>query len=105
MNYRGVYGGTPVGTESKCDSCIHSRVIRGYAESEHVTLCDRVWEQPIRMHFKVRECSDYSDKRLPSVEEMKKIAWMLVTKSAGKPIGFVSAEEFQKLEDKNENSS
>ena len=105
MNYRGIYGGTAVGTASKCDTCIYSRIVRGYAESEHITLCDRSFDQPLQISFKVRECSDYADKRLPDVEEMKKIAWMLVTKSAGKPIGFVSAEEFQKLEEEKENSS
>ena len=103
MNYRGVYGGTPVGTESRCDSCVYSRVIRGYAESERITLCDR-WFEPMRITFNVRECSDYADKRLPDIDEMKKIARMLVTRSAGRPIGFVSAEELQN-EDESEDSS
>jgi len=105
MNYRGVYGGTPVGTGSKCDSCIHARVIRGYAESERIVLCDWSWREPMRITFKVRECSNYADKRLPDVEEMKEVAWMLVSKSAGKTAGFISAADFKKLEDETEDSS
>src|SRR5215470_73763 len=104
MNYRGVYGGTKVGTESLCDSCVYARIIRGYAESERIAICDRLFE-PMRIPFKVSECSDYSDKRLPAVEDMEKIAWMMVTNKPGRPVGFVSAAEFQALRNDDENQS
>jgi hypothetical protein len=104
MNYRGVYGGTKVGTESLCDSCVYVRMIKGYAESERITICDRLFE-PMRIPFKVSECSDYSDKRLPAVEDMEQIAWMLVTNKPGRPVGFVPAAEFQRLQDNDEDQS
>jgi hypothetical protein len=88
MDLRKVYGGTPVGQESRCDSCVYSRIIRGYSESEKITLCDRIFE-PIRIPFPVRDCSDYLDKRLPCVEDLEDIAWVLRSKSAGKTAGFI----------------
>jgi hypothetical protein len=89
MDLRKVYGGTSVGQESRCDSCVYSRIIRGYSQSEKITLCDRMFE-PIRIPFPVRECSDYVDKRLPCVEDLEDIAWLLRSKSAGKNAGFIS---------------
>jgi hypothetical protein len=46
--------------------------------------------EPIRIPFPVRECTDYLDKRLPCVEDLEDIAWLLGSKSAGKNAGFVS---------------
>ena len=54
---------------------------------------------PVRIPFKVRQCSDYEDKRLPSIELMEKDAWHLRTKSAGHEAGFVSAAEMKKLQE------
>jgi hypothetical protein len=87
MDLRKVYGGTAIGQDSRCDSCVFARVIRGYSESECITLCDRLYEA-IRIPFKVRECSDYIDKRLPRIEHFEDIAWILRSKSAGHRAGF-----------------
>lgn len=87
MDLRKVYGGTPVGQASRCDSCIYARIIRGYAQSEKITICDRIFE-PIRIPFPVSECTDYVDKRLPCIEDLELIAWELRSKSAGKRAGF-----------------
>jgi hypothetical protein len=79
-----------VGQESRCDSCVYARIIRGYSESEKITLCDRIFE-PIRIPFPVRECSDYLDKRLPCIEDLEDLAWVLRSKNAGKTAGFTPA--------------
>ena|SRR5215467_5707210 len=94
MDLRKVYGGTPIGTQSRCDTCVYSRIIRGYAESEKITICDRIF-QPLHIPFKVMECSDYVDRRLPCVEDLEEIAWFLRTKSAGHKAGFVGATNQQ----------
>ena len=67
MSLRKVYGGTPVGSESRCDTCSHARIIQGYAESERIVFCDAMYD-PIRIPFKVSQCSDYEDRRLPTLE-------------------------------------
>lgn len=88
MDLRKVYGGTPIGQDSKCDTCVYARIIRGYSESEKITICDRIFE-PIHIPFRVRDCSDYLDRRLPCVEDLEDIAWVLRSKSAGKNAGFI----------------
>jgi len=95
MDLRKVYGGTSVGQDSRCDSCVYSRIIRGYSQSEKITLCDRMFE-PIRIPFPVRECTDYLDKRLPCVEDLEEIAWLLRSKSAGHTAGFVLLSDVEK---------
>ena len=97
MSLRKVYGGTPVGNQSRCDTCTSARIIQGYAESERLVFCDAMYP-PTRVPFKVRECTMYEDRRLPNLEEMKECAWELRTKSAGSRAGFVLASEIQKLE-------
>lgn len=90
MDLRKIYGGTPAGNESRCDTCVYSRIIRGYAESEKITICDRLYE-PMRVPFKVSECSDYVNKCLPSIEAMEAIAWYIRPKSSDSRAGFVVA--------------
>lgn len=94
MSLRKVYGGTPVGTESRCDTCAHARIIQGYAESERIVLCTSLYD-PIRIPFKVMQCTDYEDRRLPSYSDMKEIAWQIRSKSAGHEAGFVTVEKPQ----------
>ncbi len=101
MSLRRVYGGTPVGSESRCDTCSHARIIQGYAESERITFCDAMYD-PIRIPFKVSQCSDYEDRRLPTLEAMESVAWFLRTKSAGNVAGFVSAAEMKALRERGE---
>jgi len=92
MSLRKVYGGTPVGTESRCDTCTHARIIQGYAESERIVLCTKRYI-PLRIPFNVSQCTDYEDRRLPDFENMEEIAWQIRTKSAGSVAGFVTVPE------------
>lgn len=104
MDLRKVYGGTPVGQASQCDTCVYARIIRGYSESEKITLCDRIF-QAVQIPFRVRECSDYLDKRLPCIEDLEDIAWQLRSKSAGKRAGFVGIEGCEPAPDDEEPDS
>jgi hypothetical protein len=98
MSLRKVYGGTPVGSESRCDTCVHARIIQGYAESERIVFCTSLYD-PIRIPFKVMQCTDYEDRRLPSYVEMKEIAWQIRSKNAGHEAGFVTVDELVKSEE------
>jgi hypothetical protein len=89
MTLRKVYGGTPVGNESRCTTCVSARIIEGYAESERLVFCDAMYPTT-RVPFNVRQCSMYEDKRLPDFEEMKEFAWEIRSKSAGAKAGFVT---------------
>ena len=92
MSLRKVYGGTPIGNESRCDTCTHARIIQGYVESERIVICTGMYD-PIRVPFKVMQCTDYEDRRLPDFENMKEIAWQIRSKSAGNIAGFVTVPE------------
>jgi len=87
MNYRKLYGGTPVGDGSLCDSCLHAQVVLGHSKVERITICDYPF-QPMRVPFRVLVCSVYADKRLPDVEQMEKIAIDLTWVKASRPAGF-----------------
>jgi len=43
--------------------------------------------------FKVRYCTDYSDKRIPSKRDMEDIAWIIRTKDVNRRVGFSNDEE------------
>ena len=98
MDLRKVYGGTPVGNESRCDTCTYSRLIKGYSEKERIVFCDRIYD-PIVIPFPVAECSDYSDKRLPYIEDLEKTA--LLVEVRGRGAGFIPSERenLQKQDD------
>jgi hypothetical protein len=51
------------------------------------------------MKWDVAECNRYDDRTKPSLQDMHMIAWQLVTKKTGKDIGFVSAEDFKRMEE------
>jgi len=95
MSLRKVYGGTPIGNESRCVTCANARIIEGYAESERLVFCDAMYPTT-RIPFNVRQCSMYEDKRLPDFSQMEKIAWEIRSKNAGAVSGFVLASDIEK---------
>jgi hypothetical protein len=67
-----VKDGTAIGSQSRCASCEHSHILRGYRESEEVTFC--YYANLMVVPFKVRDCSNYSDKARPNWEQMQELA-------------------------------
>jgi hypothetical protein len=87
-----IRSGTHQGSESLCNSCYWAHIQRGFAESEEVVLC--AFLTPARtVRFKVSQCTDYSDKRVPSKRDMEEIAWIIRTKDINRPMGFASDTE------------
>ena len=87
-----VKGGTPEGWASLCRSCTQGHIITGFRASEEEVFCRNFYIER-EIHFPVRECTFYVDKRLASKTEMEEIAWHLRSTN-GKPtrnLGFVSA--------------
>jgi hypothetical protein len=78
--------GTPLEGESLCTTCAYSHIQRGFRESEEEVFCMYGQFRPVR--FKVRECSAFNDKTLPTRWEMEKIALVIPTTTARKPTGF-----------------
>jgi hypothetical protein len=84
--------GTPRGADSLCNSCYWAHIQRGFADSEEVVFC--AFLRPARsVPFKVSQCNDYNDKRIPSKQDMEDIAWIIRTKDVNRKVGFASAAE------------
>jgi hypothetical protein len=86
-----VKGGTPEGCSSLCRSCTNGHIITGFRASEEEVFC-RIFCIEREIHFPVRECTFYTDKRLATKTEMEEIAWHLRSTN-GKPtrnLGFLS---------------
>ncbi len=97
MSLRKVYGGTPVGNESRCDTCRNASIIQGFAESERIVLCGR-YDPPLRIPFQVAECTQYDDKRQPVLWELQQIAWNVRARETTGKSGFVLGADLEKKE-------
>ena len=92
-----IKSGTPKGAESLCNTCRWAHIVKGFLESQETVRCKWVSEDPC-VEFPVSQCNAYDDKRIPSLWDMQQIAWVLVTKSAGRSVGFVTAKRFKHIE-------
>ncbi len=91
--YKGVSGGTISG-DPLCRTCRHAQYIQGSSVSQRILICGTI-NKPLP--FEAYECGQYDDKKLPSRWDLEQIAWVFVTNSKTKQIGFVSAKEYQKM--------
>lgn len=87
-----IHNGKSQPTESLCNSCYWGHIQRGFAVSEEVILC--AFLRPARLvPFKVSQCTDYNDKRVPSKSDMEEIAWIIRTKDVKRNVGFAKEAE------------
>jgi len=98
MDYRKVYGGTPIENGSRCDSCSWAQVIQGYSANERIVMCDRLM-RPVVIPFRVAECNGYLNQNLPPFEQLKLIALDLSVEKGRKVRGFVTPESADSEED------
>ena len=75
-----------------CGSCRNASIAES-AQGEFIVQCDWFgWRIP----GPLATCSRYDDRRLPSLGEMRKTAWILQTDESRKAIGFVSNRKWRK---------
>ena len=77
-----------------CDSCSNGVILRGPADSEEHVFCSLI-ERPIAM--RVTECNRYVDRTQAPLWAMQEIAWVLHTDSKRSKVGFLSANEWRRL--------
>lgn len=70
---------------SLCRSCCESHVMRDRGGERVLCTANR---QEFRVAEPVTECSAYRNKSLPSLYDMREIAWELKTNKQGKTMGF-----------------
>jgi hypothetical protein len=83
-----VKNGTPIGEQSRCASCTNAHILRGFRESEEIVYCTFAFDQLLVVPFKVRDCSNYTDKHRPTWEQMQDLAIEIKPVSYAKPAGF-----------------
>lgn len=93
-----IRNGKPQATESLCNSCYWAHIQRGFAESEEVILCAFL-RQARLVPFKVSQCTDYNDKRVPSRRDMEEIAWIIRTKDVNRQVGFAQESEVEETQE------
>jgi len=84
--------------KSLCSACYWSHIQKGFRESEESVFCCFSKFRPVP--FKVADCTDFSNKNLPTREQMENIALIIPTTPVRKPsgfagIGFAGEEEQQ----------
>ena len=89
-----VFKGTrPSSAARLCDSCQSGLVRKGAADSDEQVYCTMI-ERDVETW--VVECNRYVDRTLPSLWEMRQIAWVLRTDSKRQDIGFVRARDWER---------
>jgi hypothetical protein len=83
-----VKNGTPADSQSKCASCVHAHILRGFRESEELAYCTVSDGPPLKVPFKVYECSCYLDRNRPTWRQMTDLAIDILPLSSAKPAGF-----------------
>ena len=90
-----VKNGTPIGSVSKCTTCSHAHIVEGYRESEAIVLCTYAsYERALSIPFKVKSCSNHTDRMRPSWQQMEKLAIPVGTGTL-KPVGFLGNREIE----------
>jgi hypothetical protein len=85
-----IKNGTPVGAESRCKTCTYVHMQSGFRESEELIFCN--FGNIRLVPFPVKDCTDYTNRTLPTWEQMEKLALDLKQVSSKKVKGF-SVEE------------
>ncbi|HTR47213.1 MAG TPA: hypothetical protein VMM16_07525 [Verrucomicrobiae bacterium] len=93
-----VKNGTPLHGPALCETCTHAHVERGYRESEETIVCRYTYPDH-RVHFRVRECSDYTEIKRMTLARMEEIAWILSPRGPKRQAGFIPLNELRNADD------
>ena len=72
--------------KSLCHACYWAHIQKGFRESEEAVFC--CFSRLRALPFKVADCTDFSNKNVPTREQMENIALIIPTKTARKTGGF-----------------
>ena len=93
--------------EPLCRTCRYAHIQRGYRDCEEQIFCTfGSFNMPRLVPFKVRECTDHSDRDVPTRWEMNEMALLIEPATSAKPAGFLRrqrsgavAEEKEELDE------
>ena len=82
--------------EHLCRTCSHVHMQRGYRESDEIVFCTYAsWDAPRLVPFKVKDCTDYTDRDTPSRQQMEDMAILIEPRSDAKAPGFVRVADIR----------
>lgn len=72
--------------QSLCRTCYWAHAQKGFRESEEAIFC--MFGPMRKLPFRVRDCTDYMNRTLPTRAQMERIALIIPTEPARKKVGF-----------------
>ena len=72
--------------QSLCRTCYWAHAQKGFRESEEAVFC--MFGPMRKVPFRVRDCTDYLNRTLPTRRQMEEIALIIPTEPARKKMGF-----------------
>lgn len=76
----------PGDDQSLCRTCYWAHAQKGFRESEETIFC--MFGPMRKVQFKVRDCTDYMNRTLPTRAQMERIALIIPTEPARRRTGF-----------------
>jgi len=76
----------PCDGDTLCRTCYWAHAQKGFRESEEVIFC--AFGELRKLPFKVRDCTDYFNRTLPTRQQMERIALIIPNEPRRKPAGF-----------------
>lgn len=85
-------------SESLCATCRYANIVEGHEERERLFECGQMPDHS-QPRFRVRSCTNYSDRRAPTLSAMMDVAWVLRTdRGRTRQMGFVPMRDLAKNE-------
>ena len=88
-----MHGDTPL-----CQTCRYATIVKGPTLGDEIIECANISRDRGRITFPVTYCTEYSDRRQPSLREMEGTAWILRSDPKRNQIGFVPASKLRERE-------
>ncbi|MDE2098309.1 MAG: hypothetical protein KGL39_13735 [Patescibacteria group bacterium] len=86
---------TPDGCVDLCRTCKYGLTMTGHGQMEQARFCNFP-TMPVRVYFRLTDCSRYYPATLPWKAEMEEVAWLLRSDEQRRTVGFVSPAEWKK---------
>ena len=87
----------PSDGESLCRTCYWAHAQKGFRESEEIVFC--AFGPMRKVPFRVRDCTDYLNRVIPTRAQMERIALIIPTEPARKKAGFTGVGFLDELDD------
>ena len=94
-----IRGGTANhGEPSLCLTCRFATIVKGASLRDEIVECAQLAYGRNRIEFAVNTCTEYSDRRQPSLRAMEEIAWVLRSDPKKNQVGFVRRSDLTRRE-------